>query len=322
MNNTNLSIISPLTGTKQVKSVDTINSKDIIYLYKAQIGLDVSNYFIDTSEVTICECIKTGYKFYYPQRLMGDGKFYEDLQRTGEKKAKFEDYYRKNSFDHQFAAAIIGTNDKVLEIGSGSGGFLESLVDKTDEIIGLELNPYAISVCKERGLSVFNELIESHASHKAEYYDVVCSFQVLEHVYDVRNFIEYSVKALKPGGKLIISVPNNEPYFLRYNKYETLNLPPHHMGLWNKAVFEKLQDQFPLVLKDVIYSEPCNWKADAYFRAKKWIGSKSLIKEHSLFEKIKLFAVLPFSLFFTLSDLMTKKIGKGQICVLFQKKHV
>jgi SAM-dependent methyltransferase len=317
MNSKNLEIISPLTGTKEAKLVDTISSKDIIDLYKAQLGMDVANYFKDTPAVNIYQCIETGYKFYYPESVMGDGKFYEDLQRAGER--KFESYYRKNLFDHQFGASIVGTNDKVLEIGCGTGFFLESLLDKTDQVTGIELNPYAVSVCKEKGLSVFNELIESHSSHKGEYYDVVCSFQVLEHVYDVRNFIEYSVRTLKPGGKLILSVPNNEPYFLRYNKYETLNLPPHHMGLWNKAVFEKLQDQFPLVIKDVIFSDQYNWKVDAYYRAKMWIGSKSLIKEHSLFEKIKLLALSPFSLYFTLSDLITKKIRGAQMCVLFQK---
>jgi SAM-dependent methyltransferase len=169
-------------------------------------------------------------------------------------------------------------------------------------------------------LEIFDELIEVHAQKRPAYYDVVCSFQVLEHVYDVKNFIENAIKALKPGGRLIMSVPNNEPYFLRHSKYETLNLPPHHMGLWNKEVFQNLPKLFPIALKDVIYSGSYRWLIDAYYRAKRWAGVKTFIHHHSFGEKVRMGLLLPFSCLLSIPDKMRGKLNGGQLCVYFEKK--
>jgi SAM-dependent methyltransferase len=190
---------------------------------------------------------------------------------------------------------------------------------KTKNITGIELNSYTANISRQEGLEIFDELIEDHAARRPEYYDVITSFQVLEHVFDVKNFIEFSLKALKPGGKLILSVPNNEPYFLRHNIYETLNLPPHHMGLWNREVFQKLDQLFPMVLKDVIYTSTYSWKIDAYYRAKNWAGVKTLIHKHSFLEKAKMGLLFPFSTIFSIIDVANKNIRGGQICVSFEK---
>lgn len=45
---------------------------------------------------------------------------------------------------------------------------------------------------------------------------------------------------------MIIAVPNNNPYLFEWDDYHTLNLPPHHAGLWNKAVFKKLERIFAI----------------------------------------------------------------------------
>jgi 2-polyprenyl-3-methyl-5-hydroxy-6-metoxy-1,4-benzoquinol methylase len=63
-------------------------------------------------------------------------------------------------------------------------------------------------------------------------YDAVCLFQVLEHMHDISGFFKHVRAFIKPQGKLIISVPNNNPYLYVNDKLHTLNLPPHHMGLW------------------------------------------------------------------------------------------
>ena len=65
-------------------------------------------------------------------------------------------------------------------------------------------------------------------------FSFICSFQVLEHVYEVYGFLNSAIALLKNKGKLIIAVPNNNPYFLKHDKYHTLNLPPHHMGIWDE----------------------------------------------------------------------------------------
>ena len=294
--------ICPITKKNTTELFSSFKGKDIIELYRAQLDIDVSRFFKDHPVFDLYQCNETGYKFYYPQDLSGDGKFYETLQiQLG------DGYYHKWKFENQLAFDAIRANDRVLDIGCGIGNFLAKAVEKTSHVYGLELNENAISICISKGLNVYRESIQDHVETHKEYYDVICMFQVLEHIYDVKEFIDSTLKALKKGGKLIIGVPNNQPYFLGYDKYCTLNLPPHHMGLWNEDVFKKFAKLFNLSILEVKYDTKGRILTEAYLRAKYLTGVKSLIGKHSLLEKIK----IGFLAFITLPATIIKKRTKG-----------
>lgn len=59
-------------------------------------------------------------------------------------------------------------------------------------------------------------------------YDFVCNFQVLEHVPDAYDFIKIMVDKLKPGGHLLITVPNSDSKYYT-ERFGALDYPPHHM---------------------------------------------------------------------------------------------
>jgi hypothetical protein len=69
----------------------------------------------------------------------------------------------------------------------------------------------------------------------------------MESVEDVKGSIEASLDALKPGGDLIFSVPNNES-FIKDCTGSVLNLPPHHKSLWDESSLASLQNFFPMDL--------------------------------------------------------------------------
>ena len=69
----------------------------------------------------------------------------------------------------------------------------------------------------------------------------------------MHDFIKDSLLALKPNGKLIIGVPNNNPFLFVNDKYHTLNLPPHHAGLWNKKSLKSLEQIFNIELVSLQY---------------------------------------------------------------------
>jgi 2-polyprenyl-3-methyl-5-hydroxy-6-metoxy-1,4-benzoquinol methylase len=306
--------ISPLTKNDATELFSTFRAKDVINLYQQQLNIDVSRFFKDRSLFYLYKCTETGYKFYYPKELSGDGKFYEVLQtQLGPK------YYHEWKFENQLAFDEIRNNDTVLDIGCGIGNFLTKAVQKTNHVFGLELNEKAVSVCTSKGLKVYKELIQEHIAGHEELYDVVCMFQVLEHIYDVKEFIDSSLKVLKKGGKLIIGVPNNEPYFLGYDKYCTLNLPPHHMGLWNRKVFEKFAKIFNLRILKVEYDTTGKILIQAYLRAKYLAGIKSPPGKHSLPEKIKMASLAFITLPVTLARKLSTGLRGSHMAVVFQK---
>ncbi len=251
---------------------DKISTRKIIDLYNSNRGVDVSDYFKDLTEVLICKCKETGYRFYWPQRIIGDELFYEKL-------SSIEDYTRSWSFDHQFAFEKVADNDTVLDIGCGNGDFLQRLKKgKTVNLKGLELNSFMVKKCKEKGLDVSNESITVHRVLNKNKYDVICALQVLEHVYNIKDFLKDILYLLKPGGKIIFSTPNNEPYYMNYGKYETLNLPPHHMGLWNKESYKGLAGYFGLQIKEFSYCPPPSFKGNVYYKANQLMGYKASFK--------------------------------------------
>ena len=67
------------------------------------------------------------------------------------------------------------------------------------------------------------------------------------------NLLNDCLNALRPGGILILGVPNNDGLIGFADA--PLNMPPHHMGLWKKKSLVALTQVFPLDLK-VVEVEP------------------------------------------------------------------
>lgn len=309
---------SPITGTNNVTVFDTIKTSDIVRLYREQEKIDVSRFFIGVDEVSILECGDTLYRFYYPFTIVGDESFYQELVFLASNRGL--EYDRDWSDDHELALRAISENERVLEIGCNTGKFLERVREKTNYVAGLEFNSEAAAVAQAKGLDVRNLDIAILAENEPASFDTICAFQVLEHIPNAGEFIQNCLKALRPGGKLIFSVPNNEPYFQRFSKYEVLNMPPHHMGLWNHYSFQNLTRFFDMTLEKSYPTGQISLSGDAYLRAKYFANIKSLPKRESPAEKLKMISVLPFAMIRSGADRLLGKKGFGHITVVFRRR--
>ena len=239
-----LQVHSPLTNSTNVVLDKEIQCDFIIENYKKQMDIDVSKYFQGLESIQIYRCLDTGFRFYYPFNLEGNGEFYEELQ-------KLPWYYMDWKWEHEIASTMIGPMDKVLEIGCARGSFLERMQQKGAECVGLELNKSAIETGHRKGLNILSQSIRNHAKQNPEKYDLVCSFQVVEHVASIRAFMQASVDTLRPGGTLVVSVPNNDSLMIKFNDDIVLNMPPHHMGLWDMNSLISVQRIFGIELRRI-----------------------------------------------------------------------
>jgi 2-polyprenyl-3-methyl-5-hydroxy-6-metoxy-1,4-benzoquinol methylase len=235
---------SPLTGSTNVVLEREIRCSFIIKNYRKQLDVDVGRFFRNVESIQIYRCLDTGFRFYYPFNIDGDSKFYEALQ-------KHSWYYMDWKWEHAVANALIHKGDKVLEIGCARGGFMEKMQQKGTKCVGLESNESASKDGRSKGLQILNQSIEDHARENLEHYDVVCSFQVVEHIAAVKEFMQASIDALKPGGKLVVSVPNNDSLIVRLHPDIVTNMPPHHMGLWDISSLISIQKVFGIELKRI-----------------------------------------------------------------------
>tara|TARA_R100000935_G_scaffold16940_4_gene33459 strand:- start:20350 stop:21264 length:915 start_codon:yes stop_codon:yes gene_type:complete len=250
-------IESPLDRYEQADLKEIIRSSDLTRLYKDHLGIDVSENFCSHNKIYVYECKRTTYRFYYPQDISGTDEFYQKLENL-------DWYYMKWKWEHETVKKKLKGNEKILEIGSGGLGFIEKMKNEGFDITGLELNSKSISKAKDLHLNVFNESVQEHSKDNGRKYDVVCSFQVLEHIAEVRTFLQAQIDCLKTGGSLIISVPNNDS-FLGLDKTNCLNLPPHHMGLWNEKSLSNLPLVFPNLKLNSIIREPLQGYQKKYF---------------------------------------------------------
>ncbi|WP_111683856.1 class I SAM-dependent methyltransferase [Winogradskyella tangerina] len=260
--------------------VETYTTSSFVADYKAQLNLDVEHLFNGNDTFGLYECNGSGYRFFYPFNLSGDDLFYQKLQ-------DFDWYYMPWKWEHDLALKYISKDDKILEVGSGGLGFISKLNDLGYDITGLELNQSKVEEAQKKNIKVLGETIQAHSEHQRETYDFVCSFQVLEHISDVASFIEAMITALKPKGKLLISVPNNDS-FIKYSKGGILNFPPHHMGWWTQKPFEYLKDKYNLNIETVDFEPLQDYHVSWYITSKydQWFKNRPLLKR--IFFKLKL----------------------------------
>lgn len=128
----------------------------------------------------------------------------------------------------------------LLDIGCGTGDFLQTAQQKGWSVSGIEPNQDArqIANTKTNG-SVFStsELL----SFENNTFDIITLWHVLEHLPNLENQIGIFKRLLKPNGRLIIAVPNHKSYDAEYYKqFWAAYDVPRHLWHFNQDSISKL----------------------------------------------------------------------------------
>ncbi len=234
----------PLCATTATEFLEQIPSSNIIHAFNKVFKIDLALEFESFEEIEYRRCSECDLRYFYPM-VSGSEQFYEKLQ-------KFEWYYMNEKNEYIFARKFIQPSFNVLEIGCGKGAFAKII--KARSYLGLEFSKNAQNFASANGVEVSSESIQDHSINNAGGYDVACSFQVLEHVVEVRSFIQAAVDCLKPGGLLILSTPSVDS-FAAYVPNFILDMPPHHVTRWSDITYKNLANIFNLELVE-IWHEP------------------------------------------------------------------
>jgi SAM-dependent methyltransferase len=95
----------------------------------------------------------------------------------------------------------------LLDVGSGTGEVLVAARGRGWSTQGVEPERTAADVGRSRGLDVITAMLEDSGLPEGEF-DVVSAFHVLEHVPDSREFLRMLARWARPGGFVVIEVPN------------------------------------------------------------------------------------------------------------------
>jgi 2-polyprenyl-3-methyl-5-hydroxy-6-metoxy-1,4-benzoquinol methylase len=109
---------------------------------------------------------------------------------------------------YQFALKYV-QGKRVLDYGCGSGYGSQMLSSLADKVIGVDVSVEAIEFAN-RNYSSGNIIFKDISELGDEKFDVITSFQVIEHVTDDKEYIRKLKKMLNPDGCLLISTPDKK----------------------------------------------------------------------------------------------------------------
>jgi SAM-dependent methyltransferase len=97
---------------------------------------------------------------------------------------------------------------RILDVGCATGTFLLGMKELPDwEVAGVEISPHAANIARKNQLEVFTGTLEE-AQLPSSRFDAVTLWDVLEHLHNPMTSLEEIHRILKPGGILVLRVPN------------------------------------------------------------------------------------------------------------------
>lgn len=220
--------------------------------------LECKDYTTSQEKFKIVECNNCGFAFTNPIPLENKiGEYYESsdyISHSNTSKGIINTLYQivRNITLNRKVNLIksLSKGKKILDIGSGTGEFLNACKKSNLTVEGIEPSELGRKKSKENyGLEVYDE--SSLDAYNDKTFDYISLWHVLEHVYHLNSRIETIRRILKDDGHLIVAVPNRNSFDAEHYKefWAAYDVPRHlyHFTpkdielLFNKHHFEVIK---------------------------------------------------------------------------------
>jgi len=167
------------------------------------------------------------------------------VKRQIKERGSSEDLKQESSsiFRYNYVLHYIGPNDVVLDSACGEGFGAKILASKAKHVEAIDYSSEAIKIARDKysvGNISYKRADVNETGYKDNMFDIICAFEIIEHLNDPEAMLRELERVLKPSGSLFISTPNR--YFLR----EKLRIPenPYHVREYNRDELRSLLKQY------------------------------------------------------------------------------
>ncbi|MBR4392161.1 MAG: class I SAM-dependent methyltransferase [Bacteroidales bacterium] len=198
--------------------------------------LKLKDYFLTMEDFSVFECDHCHLLFTVPRPESDKlGSYYQSEQYFSHQENKTglipRIYEIVKSFNIRRKIKLATANLQIgsaLDIGCGVGDFLVALQKKGWHVQGIEPSSDAKAIAQKR-LGFYPLCPDDYATLPSSSFDLITMWHVLEHVEDLHFQVDQLNRLLKPGGRLVIALPNFKSYDAYYYKahWAAWDVPRH-----------------------------------------------------------------------------------------------
>ena len=183
-----------------------------------------------SSRIVRCRC---GHSFLNPRPDWEElkpfyGGGYHCFESSPAESERLDQWVEDRKMGDRFNHVRVVPGGRYLDIGCGTGDMVAAMAKLGMEAEGVEPSEFAAAKARKAGLNVTCAMLHD-AKYPDSRFDSVSMFHVLEHVPDPVDIIRECKRILKPGGELVVGVPNFDSMFheLLGANWIGLQLPTH-----------------------------------------------------------------------------------------------
>jgi len=184
--------------------------------------------------IEVRRCMNCGLVFLWPCPEEKElNRYYKELYRDDYAEPPIQERYLTDLDEARIRVrrllSLLKKDTRLLEVGCGSGAFLDAVRPYVAEVLGVEPDVATRKwVQRQIGISVKEQVGDITNSEKN--FDLVALFHTLEHIPDPVFFLKKIIQLLKPEGKMIIEVPNIDDVLIT-----VYHLPTYQQFYYQKA---------------------------------------------------------------------------------------
>jgi 2-polyprenyl-3-methyl-5-hydroxy-6-metoxy-1,4-benzoquinol methylase len=256
--------------------------------------ISATDHNVSGDSFNIVSCNDCSFKFTNPIPSKETiGKYYKSenyISHSGTKKGLINFIYhkvrnRQLKMKYNLISSL-SNNKSILDIGCGTGEFIDLCKNKSWEVLGLEPDIDARKLAKKNHNIDLLDQVELYNINKNKV-SIITLWHVLEHVYNLQKDLKQYANILKDNGYLIIAVPNCNSYDAQHYKehWAAYDLPIHLYHFTQKDIINlasktgfKLIKTSPLFYDAFYISMLSEKKKGGNFLKAIYLGLKSNLK--------------------------------------------